>query len=789
MKQLMRITVWGLIFFSAACGLTRAADEPNVNTASQWWTELTNVVTPIAWRDHPHRFCIIYDGTLIALPQSQKLLRHKWDVSQPLEGVQLTFRPSADGVPPPPPKQQTPLSLPNGKRTGDQGWAEHATPVLWTRWRPDNGVPEGVTIRQLAFAHMSGGGEAATGTEPMFAWIRVEVAECASSASAEQAGFLIKISAPHMRFEMSEGDCCRIMPDSSAYPKELKLDGGAVVQDDANVRLVVVDSGAGAGAVKFIPRKAGERDYYLYVTLPAQVGARVDLLLPMLPAPPAEIAAERALGFDGALAQAEKFWTPRPATAAKIHTPEPLINAAIANNVRIARMLTTTVPSTKQQSLLSGAMHYSYLWVTPTSMTKYMLLDPMGWHDDVDKYMEIYRLDQGRTKAPGPDFPMHPGYFGPPEPLDSGNHWLSDHGSVLYTVSRHALLTGDEKFIAKWLDPILKACDFIKTSRQLPRTGPFAPPGVMPPAESTDVSRPIQALTSDGFSYKALVTAARLLRVINHPRAAEFETDAADYREQIRKALASKAARQPKWTDADGQSRPIVPMTLTTDDTDGLGNDHPFYLDAGPTFAVYAGIIPADDPLMRDAVDFLRQRLGSDTHWNSPPRLIHEMSSAEPCYSWSIYHSHQLGDRQRFLEGMYSIFTGALSRQTNISCETRGGITENVFASTLAVDLARLAVIDDMLEPDKLHLMRLTPLAWLSCPEQTRFENMPTEFGPVTIKWNLSPDGSKLNVEYGAKFRREPKAVLLHAPPAQGLKTLTINGKDHPADPDKPIQL
>ena len=33
-------------------------------------------------------------------------------------------------------------------------------------------------------------------------------------------------------------------------------------------------------------------------------------------------------------------------------------------------------------------------------MTKHMLLDPLGWHDDVDKYLEIYRLDQGRTTAP-----------------------------------------------------------------------------------------------------------------------------------------------------------------------------------------------------------------------------------------------------------------------------------------------------------------------------------------------------------------------------------------------------
>ena len=50
------------------------AEEPNVVVATKWWPELTNVVTPVAWRDHPHRFIIMYDGTLIALPFPQKLM-------------------------------------------------------------------------------------------------------------------------------------------------------------------------------------------------------------------------------------------------------------------------------------------------------------------------------------------------------------------------------------------------------------------------------------------------------------------------------------------------------------------------------------------------------------------------------------------------------------------------------------------------------------------------------------------------------------------------------------------
>jgi hypothetical protein len=211
-------------------------------------------------------------------------------------------------------------------------------------------------------------------------------------------------------------------------------------------------------------------------------------------------------------------------------------------------------------------------------------------------------------------------------------------------------------------------------------------------------------------------------------------------------------------------------------------------------FGVFAGVLPADDPLMRDAADFFREgphvpAAEKDFGWDFTAYLLHEMSSAEPTYSWNVFHSHQLGDRQRYLECLYSLFTGALSRQTHIACETRGGITENVFSNTLAVDLVRLAVVDDEIEPGTLHLMRLTPLVWVSANEQTRFENMPTDFGPVTLKWQLTDEGRKLRIFYAPKFRRPPQAVLLHVPPVAGLQKVNINGRERAAKPGESISL
>ena len=74
-------------------GLRFQTPSPNrmLEIASGWWPEIENTWVPIGWKDHPLRFNVLYNGTLIAQP-----------VRYPArgQGVQLTFLPSHDGVPP-----------------------------------------------------------------------------------------------------------------------------------------------------------------------------------------------------------------------------------------------------------------------------------------------------------------------------------------------------------------------------------------------------------------------------------------------------------------------------------------------------------------------------------------------------------------------------------------------------------------------------------------------------------------------------------------------------------------
>jgi len=126
---------------------------------------------------------------------------------------------------------------------------------------------------------------------------------------------------------------------------------------------------------------------------------------------------------------------------------------------------------------------------------------------------------------------------------------------------------------------------------------------------------------------------------------------------------------------------------------------------------------------------------------------------------------------------MYSLFVGSVSRKTFISCETRGGITGTLFAAPLPIYLARLAMVDDQIKEGELHLLRLVPRAWLQAKQETKFENLPTEFGPVSLKVRLSRDGKTLTVTFKPEFRQAPARIVLHVPPVPDVRQVIVNGK------------
>jgi hypothetical protein len=388
----------------------------------------------------------------------------------------------------------------------------------------------------------------------------------------------------------------------------------------------------------------------------------------------------------------------------------------------------------------------------------------------------VFKRTQGTVVPPGKIFKQHPGYLATPKSLTAIN-WLTDHGALLWAIAEHILISGNPEYVDEWIPVVVKACEFIKDARRMEGHGGVA--GVMPPGVASDAMTQIQGVWTDGWNYKGLSTAVKLLERARHARAAEFAAEARVYRETFTKALRQKTATMPTWKDASGKTHHLVPVALSGE-TKAETRDA-FYLDTGPLFLVFAGLLDATDEMMQSTLLWFREGPPAkvyryDSYAFQVPSLVHEISSCEPCYSWNLFHPHQTADRARFIEGVYSEIAGGMSRQTFTVCETRGGIT-GVTPCLPSFYGVRLAILDDQVMPQELHLLRLVPLAWLRKDRKLSFTSAPTVFGRVSLSAKLDETGKALELTWDAKYRTAPRRVVLHVPPVGGLERITVNRK------------
>ena len=759
-------------------------EEPNMDLASLWWPAPRNVWTPIGWKDHLFRFISVYNGSLLCTPAGW-LTKSDTGPFRKHENLQLNFTPGPKGDVPPIPQQYTKLYKTDGG-IGTQGYCEdNETPVLWTEWGSDAGI----VFRQSVFAHVQEAAEIKTGTEALYAWIRLSVAFVHPMHPPKDFTFGIQLSQVYYDVGGSLEDSVflAINPPKAPFATPLssvdipatngKQSGIHVLQHD-NVRLLALPGGD--GKLDFHESATTARVYELRVTLPAQEGAHTDLLVPMLAEDPLTFDPESRLGFDRALAEAETYWSRKPATASHIRIPEKFIEQAIRRNLQFAEIIAERNPDTGDYSFLTGAYGYDQLWTTPTSMLSHMFLDLLGYHDAVEKHISIYKRYQGTIKPPGPAYKIDPGYFSTPRTLTAID-WLSDHGAVLELLGMHGLLTGSESFCEQWIDAIVRGCEFVERSSMQKATDGIE--GIMPPAVATDTGVPLQAIWSEAWTYRGLCTAVSLLQQRSHPRATEFDHLAKSFKEAFHKAFVARITSQPTWTNSDGEQVHILPTDLIPPPK-RHDFDDAFLLDTGPLVLPWAGLYDAAAPEMISFENFFR--IGPNNRLRGPQTgpitravLRHEVSSCEVCYSWNIVNSWIRGDRKLFLEGMYSLFASGLSPQTYINCEHRNAMYGTLFVIPLATWAMRQSVIDDRIVAGELHLLRLCPLAWIPGDRRSAFEKMPTFFGVVNLEFGLSKGGKSFNVEFTAEWRDKPSRVVLHCPPLAEVEVVVVNGKKH----------
>src|SRR6266566_3698901 len=261
-KHLAILTLGALVLISTQTqgSEDKVFPEPDVKVASQWWPEMRNVWTPVGWKNHLFRFTILHSGIIIAEPDPKVPFGKRHTSGFAGLGAQVTITPTADEITengdaskvllPASLTRSEPYQLKdmNANLFGHQGWSDHPTPVLWSEWSQPHISLNGITLKEEVFGHIPGGADVKTGTEPLFGWIRISIADKLEMIQRGKVGFRIRVNAPHVTFSMWASENVIMHPAQSAYPRKLSVEmigetnhpGCVLVEDGGKVRLALL---------------------------------------------------------------------------------------------------------------------------------------------------------------------------------------------------------------------------------------------------------------------------------------------------------------------------------------------------------------------------------------------------------------------------------------------------------------------------------------------------------------------------------------------------------------------
>ncbi len=152
------------------------------------------------------------------------------------------------------------------------------------------------------------------------------------------------------------------------------------------------------------------------------------------------------------------------------------------------------------------------------------------------------------------------------------------------------------------------------------------------------------------------------------------------------------------------------------------------------------------------------------------------MSSVEPCYSWNIYLRFLRNERDKFLEGFYSLAAGAVSREFLGGDEHRDGIQDlPVMNSVIDSHLRNMLVFENE-GGEGLDLLRNSPSAWLLPGKHISVRNALTKFGALTYEVRSTDTGIEARIDCPSRDKPAWLRLHLYQPQGRTIHAAVVNG-------------
>lgn len=503
-----------------------------------------------------------------------------------------------------------------------------------------------------------------------------------------------------------------------------------------------------------------------------------------------------SIDYERAIKGVEEYWTNFISSGGEITTPNQLINdffKAVAIHIAING---NKDPYSDNIVLPAGTLAYGPCG--NEACLQIRQLDYRGYHDRVEKLLNIFLYTQGSRKLDG-NFTTKEGalqglevYKG--EVIDAGFKYNLDHGFILTMLAEHYLLTRDKTWLEKVLPNLIDACNFIirerKTTMIFDEKGEKVKEfGLLPAGHLEDNPEWRHWFAVNAYAWKGMKLVANILKEIKHPEAERMEREVESYREDILNAVKRAMIESPVVKLLDGTFIPHIPTR-----TGIRGRELGWFREGayGPLHLVECGVIDYNDEkatwILKDLEDniFITREYGRPVDlekcWFSHGGVTIQANLLNNAI---VYLKR--GQTKHAVRSFYNNFASSIYPDVRVFTEHPvvelgygvGPFYKTPDESGFLNWLRNFLIMED---GNRLLLAAGIPREWLKEGDVISVKNMATYFGPVSYCIKSKIDSEKeIEVWLSPPKRNPPEeiAIRLRHPREEKIEKVEVNRKKY----------
>ncbi len=521
----------------------------------------------------------------------------------------------------------------------------------------------------------------------------------------------------------------------------------------------------------------------------------------------------RALSYETEKSKVINYWKSLLDSAVRFNVPERKFETfarAVVGHIHIS-----TTKDPKSGLFMVPAASYVYPVFANEACFQILMLDALGDHKTAADYLETFIRLQGSRPFEGTyTGDQHEVYHGAKVDADhdyTAYEYNLDHGTVLWTLVEHYFITRDSRWFEHALPGLLLAADWIINQRRLTKImdGEEKIPefGLLPAGHLEDNHDWGHWFSVNAFASAGMTRLGEALRETGHEAAERISREAEAYRTDLREAVLAAAQRSPVIRLRDNTYVPYVPtrpyqrIRLFGPMRVAYYNRYPnkvlptYRLSAirevlyGPMILLYTSVFRGEEPLANWVLDdwednaTMSSSLGLNVHgwvddeyWFSRGGMVFQANLQNPTLVYLRRHEIPAAIRN-----LYNDFVSCYYPDVNVFTEeyrqwrSPSGPFYKIPDEARFVNRVRDLLVHD--DGDQLWLTSGTPRRWLAPGQSIRFEQMPTNFGPVTVELQAEAQEIKGRIVLPSRSPFRTAWLSLRVPDQSRIQEVEVNGK------------